>query len=76
MEGKEVKEEDYENDDDPTRYLKIFFHLATDHTFPLSLYPEKTADISRRHWWSPREMTSEKRAQKFHTDDVSLPRSG
>ena len=28
MEGKEVKEEDYENDDDPTRYLKIFFHLA------------------------------------------------
>ena len=28
MEGKEVKEEDYENDDDPTRYLKIFFRLA------------------------------------------------
>ena len=28
MEGKEVKEEDYENDDDPTRYLKIFFHLT------------------------------------------------
>ena len=28
MEGKEVKEEDYENDDDPTRYLKIFFYLA------------------------------------------------
>ena len=23
-----------------------------------------------------REMTSEKRAQKFHTDDVSLPRCG
>ena len=23
----------------------------------------------------PREMKSEKRAQKFHTDDVSVPRS-
>ena len=28
MEGKEAKEEDYENDDDPIRYLKIFFRLA------------------------------------------------
>ena len=26
--------------------------------------------------WFPLEMTSEKRAQKFHTDDVSLRRSG
>ena len=33
---------------------------------------EKTADISRRHHWFPREMTSEKRAQKFHTDDATL----
>ena len=40
------------------------------------LKPEKTADILRRHHWSPREMTSEKRAQKFHTDDASLSRSG
>ena len=39
-------------------------------------YFEKTADISRRHYWFPCEMTSEKRAQKFHTDDVTLPRSG
>ena len=38
--------------------------------------PEKTADILRRHHWFPPEMKSEKRAQKFHTDDVSLPRSG
>ena len=38
--------------------------------------PEKTTDISRRHCRFPHEMTSEKRAQKFHTDDVSLPRSG
>ena len=26
--------------------------------------------------WFPHEMTSEERAQKFHADDVSLPRSG
>ena len=32
--------------------------------------PEKTADISRRHQRFSRQMTSEKRAQKFHTDDV------
>ena len=35
--------------------------------------PEKAADISWRHHWFPREITSEKRAQKFHTGDVSLP---
>ena len=39
-------------------------------------WPEKTAKISRRHHWFPREMMSEKRLQKFHTDDMSLPRSG
>ena len=31
---------------------------------------EKTADIWRRHYWFPHKMTSEKWAQKFHTDDV------
>ena len=36
--------------------------------------PEKTVDILRRYRWFPREMTFEKRAQKFHTDDASLPR--
>ena len=38
--------------------------------------PEKIADISRRHHWLPNpcEMTSQKRPQKFHTDDASLPR--
>ena len=29
-----------------------------------------------RHHWFSREMTSEERAQKLHTDDVLLPRSG
>ena len=38
--------------------------------------PEKTTDISQRHHWFPRKMTSLKSAQKFHTDDASLPRSG
>ena len=38
--------------------------------------PEKTADILRRQHWFPREMMSEKQAQKFHTDDASLARSG
>ena len=38
---------------------------------------QKIADISRHQRLLPREMTSEKRAQKLHTDDVSLvPRSG
>ena len=31
--------------------------------------------ISLRHHWFSREMTSEKRPQKFHSDDASLPRS-
>ena len=44
--------------------------------FLLSPQPEKTADIWRRCHWFPRQMTSEKRAQKFHADDASLPRSG
>ena len=44
--------------------------LCRKYCFPGS--PEKTADISRRHYWLPREMTSEKQAQKFHTDDATL----
>ena len=34
----------------------------------LAVHLEKTAAISRRHYWFPREMTSEQRLQKFHTD--------
>ena len=30
--------------------------------------------ISQRHHFFPHEVTSEKRAQNFHTDDASLPR--
>ena len=36
--------------------------------------PGKPSPLRRYHWFS-RKMTSEKRAQKFHTDDASLPRS-
>ena len=38
--------------------------------------PKKTADIWRRYYWFPRQIKSEKGAQKFPTDDASLPRSG
>ena len=34
----------------------------------------RSLHISRRHLWFPREMTCEKRVQKFHTDDASLTR--
>ena len=50
----------------------VAFPLVNDPALP----EKQTTDISRRHHWFPREMTSEKREQKFHTDDVSLPRSG
>jgi len=30
----------------------------------------------QNYHWFPRQMPFEKRAQKFHTDDASLPRSG
>ena len=37
--------------------------------FRLSL--EKRADISPRQHWFSREMTSQERAQTFHTDDIT-----
>ena len=38
--------------------------------------PEQRADILPIHHWFPYEMPPEKGTQKFHSDDVSLPRSG
>ena len=38
-------------------------------------YPEHWSLGALEHWF-PRQMKSEKRAQKFHTDDPKLPRSG
>lgn len=37
--------------------------------------PEKPAENSQSHHCFPREMTSDERAQKFHTGDISLTRS-
>ena len=37
-------------------------------------YPDKTDDIWRRHKRFPFEKTSDKRAQKYHTDDAVLTR--
>ena len=39
-------------------------------------YPETTANIMQQHLWFPPKMMSEERAQKLHTDDLSLPSSG
>ena len=36
--------------------------------------PKKTAEILRRYHWLPRETSCEERAEKFHTDDATLPR--
>ena len=55
----------------PRPFLYCFAKLMSTRT-----YPEETADISWRHYWFLREMASEERAQKFHTDNVSLSRSG
>ena len=37
---------------------------------------ESKAHISRRYHWFLLKMTSEERAQKFHTDEVQLPITG
>ena len=36
--------------------------------------PEKIAEILPRYHWFPREISCEERAEKFHTDDATLPR--
>ena len=38
-----------------------------------SVYLVKAASILQHHHLFPCEMTSEERAQTFHTDDMSLP---
>ena len=62
-----------------TQSLSAMIRASNVVAFPLvndPAQPEKTTDISRRHHWFPSEVTSEKRALKFYTEDVSLPRSG
>ena len=58
-----------------THYIFSKFNLLNRDTEG-GIYPEQTADIWRRYHWFPQKMTSEKRAQKFHTDNASLPKSG
>ena len=64
-------------------HLKIFIEkvfiltwLRQFKTQRLFLKLKKMADISRRDHRFSREMTFVERAQQFHTDDVSLSRSG
>ena len=53
------------------KFLAVFF------LFILSVCNlRRQSKILRCHHWLSHEMTSEKQAQKFHTDDVTLPRSG
>ena len=55
-----------------------FMHISRCHE--IFKFVRKTSlrkqPISWHHHWFPLETMSEERAQKFHTDDVSLPRSG
>ena len=50
-------------------YYLLFFMTG------IKSVPGKPSLLRRYHWFS-RKMTSEKRAQKFHTDNASLARSG
>ena len=54
-------------------FLLIFVHYQNINLRRQFIQPEKTADSRRRYHWFPRQMTSEKQAQKFHTDDVYYP---
>ena len=48
------------------------FSFITSTSSVLVTLASKIADISWSEHWIPREMTSEKRAQKFHTDDAFI----
>ena len=57
----------------PYRIGRLLTHKKGD--FRSVLIKQPTFRNATHHWF-PREMTSEKRAQKFHTNDASLPISG
>ena len=62
--------------------VMLAYRAEVDHTdFAFLIFPtncRKTWWLSktRHHKWFPLEITSEERAQKFHADDVWLPKSG
>ena len=55
----------------PKKKFAIVFELSLD-----DCNTQEQPTFGDPNDWFPRQMTSEKRAQKFHTDDVSLPSSG
>ena len=63
----------------PFIYRQCMTSYASGYTSVVETFWEacrKTADIWRRYHRFPQQMAPEKRAQKFRTDRVLLPRSG
>ena len=60
-----------------TEQIEIPIYEFTSKTLPMvCLLAWENSRYSRLQLWFSRELTSENRAQKFHTDDASLHRSG
>ena len=60
------------------KYLLNFWFLSIYDSLekPTSIYDSLEKPTGKPAHWFPRQMTSEKWAQKFHTDDARLPCSG
>ena len=58
----------------PYRIGRLLTHKNGDFRSALIKQPPTFGNAT--HHWFPREMTSEKREQKFHTNEASLPVSG
>ena len=60
----------------PPRYF-VLYKKTNDQYVPGQLLRKNLSIIflAWRHYWFPREMTSEEQAQQLNTDDASLPRS-
>ena len=53
----------------------FFSTVSVTHSCLIFLFNTVLVIEHSRNQWFPSEMTSEERAEKFYTDDVSLPRS-
>ena len=53
----------------------FFLTVSVIHSCLIFLFNTVLVIEHSRNQWFPSEMTSEERAEKFYTDDVSLPRS-
>ena len=58
------------------RLYKLLKIHSCNYFHPFLWQSEKTANIWPGHNWFPGKMTSGKWGQKFHSGDLSLPRSG